>query len=181
MCARGAYSRRAAAVCAGHGSGVALGPIQGSRYPHVAIGTNMLGVSEGLFHEPSDSVDVAFPLTAVTVGAGRLTIAPVCVYCGIVATFATSVSEVGGHASAACTVCGIWPAPAPPVCHAESGPTKGSLLAHMPSERRGSVGIQPCCSPSWYDHAGEGGCPVTVEFPIFQVQKNQFYDKRVIG
>ena len=36
---------------------------------------------------------------------------------------------------------------------------------HFPLLVRGSVGIQPLCSPSWYDHRGASTIP-EVELPI---------------
>ena len=176
-------ARRAAAVLlsGGHAGVSADGPIHGSRYPHVAIGTNICAVSDGLFHPLPQftlTLDAPLPLAlAVTVGAGSVTSEPVGVYCGAVATSATFVSDSGGQGKDARNVCGTSPAPAPPVCHACSGGLNGSLFSHTPSERRGSVGIQPSCSPSWYDHAGASGRPETVELPIFHVQKNQFCGK----
>ena len=69
------------------------------------------------------------------------------------------------------------PAPAPPVCHAWYVPSNGAnvapRLAHLPSACRGSAGIQPFSSPSWYDQSGAWTEFVVVEFPIFHVQKNQ--------
>jgi hypothetical protein len=54
----------------------------------------------------------------------------------------------------------------------------GFEFLHAPTALRGSVGIHPCCKPSWYDQAGASTFPLTEELPIFQVQKNQFYWKK---
>ena len=69
----GAASRRAFER-GGHASVCAFGPIQGSRKPHVAIGTYMSAVSDGLFQLP------AVTPVAVIEGAGRVTSEPVGVY-----------------------------------------------------------------------------------------------------
>ena len=150
-----------------------MGPIHGSRYPQLATGTNSCAVSDGFAHpSPVAAESVALPL--VNTGPGSVIGVPVCVYCGSVESTASFVSVAGGHASAARNVEGTEPAPAPPVCHADSGGSNGALFSHDPSDVRGSVGIQPSWRPSWYDHAGDSGRPETVELPIFQVQKNQF-------
>ena len=39
------------------------------------------------------------------------------------------------------------------------------IAAHFPTAVRGSVGIQPPCRPSWYDHSGASTVPA-VELPI---------------
>jgi hypothetical protein len=39
----------------------------------------------------------------------------------------------GGHARASTTVCGMAPAPAPPVCQEASGPAKGEVFPHWPT------------------------------------------------
>ena len=153
--ARECHTRRAAAVLlsGGHAGVSAVGPIHGSKYPHVAIGTNICAVSDGLFHPLPQftlTLDAPLPLAlAVTVGAGRVTSEPVGVYCGAVATSATFVSDAGGQGKDARNVCGTLPAPAPPVCQAESVPVNGLDASHLPAAARGSVGIQPSCRPSW--------------------------------
>jgi len=108
------------------------------------------------------------------------------VYVGRSAYTATPRSDkvVGGHGKDADTAGAIVPAPAPPVCHDEYVPAKGAWGAfnalHFPELVRGSVGIQPFCSPSWYDHKGDSTVPGTdelppaVELPTFHVQNHQF-------
>ena len=155
-----------------HAAGLALGPIQGTRYPQLETGTNICAVSVG-FVQPLP-VENDAPETLVTDVAGSVMSDPVCVYCGSVARLSSFISVVGGHASALSELCGIWPAPAPPVCHAWRGGLKGSVFSQTPLERRGSLGIQPCSRPSWYDQAGAVTRPVTEDSPIFHVQKNQF-------
>lgn len=53
----------------------------------------------------------------------------------------------------------IVPAPMPPVCQDWKVPLKGSDVvlsdAHVPTARRGSVGIQPPSRPREYDQSGD--------------------------
>lgn len=60
----------------------------------------------------------------------------------------------------------------PPVCHdLRGGVHDGFETPQNPMASRGSVGIHPCCKPSWYDHAGASTLPDVLELPIFHVQK----------
>jgi hypothetical protein len=85
---------------------------------------------------------------------------------------ATPDRVAGGHGKEADTLGAIVPAPAPPVCHEEYVPGKGSWGAfnalHFPTLLRGSVGIQPFCSPSWYDHRGASTVFEVDELPTCQ-------------
>lgn len=63
----------------------------------------------------------------------------------------------------------------------ERVPVQGSVFPHAPAAARGSFGIQPFSSPSWYDHAGVSTAPETDELPIFQFQKNQFCCRTVLA
>lgn len=96
---------------------------------------------------------------------------PVGVYVGRAAytSPAMPASVAGGHGKFAAMFGAIWPAPTPPVCHAAYVPAKGAWLApnalHFPRLVRGSVGTQPFCIPSWYDHKGDCTVPVVAEGP----------------
>jgi hypothetical protein len=39
---------------------------------------------------------------------------------------------------------------------------------HFPTATRGSGGIQPFCSPNWYDHKGDSTLPETEEAPTYR-------------
>lgn len=119
---------------------------------------------------PSDTDGVSW-------AGGSVEIEPVGVYVGRAAykSPATPDSVAGGHGKDADTLGGIVPAPAPPVCHAEYVPAKGVCPAlsalHFPTLVRGSVGIQPLLSPSWYDHKGDSTLPDTEEGPTYRYKQ----------
>jgi hypothetical protein len=84
----------------------------------------------------------------VNVGADKVATVPVGVYDGRRVAAPALAIDVGGHAYEAVTAAGIWPAPVPPVCHADKEPENGFAFLHAPIAERGSVGIHPSCRPS---------------------------------
>lgn len=97
------------------------------------------------------------------------------VYVGSNAWFAPAVKPfivAGGYwPYVAIEEAAMVPAPAPPVCHDVYCPSKGCCEAprasHVPIAIRGSVGIHPFCSPSWYDQRGASTEFVVDELPTY--------------
>lgn len=125
-------------------------------------------MSAALAHPLPTSIEA---VAAANVGPGRVGIGPVGVYAGRSETGPPLLIVGGGHASADVTEEGMLPAPVPPVCQAAKGGVHGLEFPQTPTASRGSVGIQPFSRPSWYDHAGVSTLPLTLELPIFHVQK----------
>lgn len=147
-----------------------MGLTQGSRYVQPEMATFIGALSAALFH-PLPALIVAVLPMLVNVGAGSVTKLPVGVYTGKVEREPPVLNVAGGQAAADVALAGMLPAPAPPVCQAARGGLQGFVLPHVPMAARGSVGIHPFSSPSWYDQAGDSTVPDTLEFPIFHVQK----------
>lgn len=172
-------------------------PVYGSGYAQSATGTIRPAVSRGSA-QPFALKLAVWPLASVIVGIASVLSAPVGVYVGtaVNGTVAGTPESVGGghcpydaSADAATT-----PSPAPVAAGAYVPLKRGTFTsydAHVPFAVRGSFGIHPFWSPSWYDHSGVLMSPLT-SGPIcdrdcqrrgyardndrrtFQVQKNQF-------
>jgi hypothetical protein len=112
------------------------------------MGTKTPPVSCAFAH-PFPALNVVAGLDAVKVGTASVGMVPVGVYVGRSDAGPALLIVAGGQTSAAVAEGAREPAPAPPVCHAARGPVQGLLFLHAPAAERGSVGIQPCCSPSW--------------------------------
>jgi hypothetical protein len=133
------------------------------------MGTIKPAVSAVLNQPSPISIDVPLAETAAAVSVGTV---PVGVYEGRSVAAPAWLIDVGGHANEALALAAICPLPAGSV------PLQGEVPLQKPTAERGSVGIQPFCRPSWYDHEGDSTLPVTDELPIFHVQKNQFCGRR---
>jgi len=75
------------------------------------------------FCQPSPALAVVTeePEVTVNVGGGRVATVPVGVYDGSEETGPPLLIEAGGQVYDEITDAAIWPAPAPPVCHAFRG------------------------------------------------------------
>ena len=97
-----------------------MGAAHALGYEHPEMGVGAGAVSPLLYHP------LTLTFEAVGVGAGRVVIAPVGVYCGK-RDGATGTFDivVGGQGKEDVTLGGMSPAPAPPVCHGRYVPLNG--------------------------------------------------------
>lgn len=143
--------------------------LHASGYAHPAMGVGAL-ITSCASAQPPSTLAVA---AVYDDGGGSETTLAVGVYCGRSVSDAafTFASVVGGHTLyVASEDAAIVPAPGPPVCHAANELFHGTGLTpsapHVPAASRGSVGIQPCSRPSWYDHSGDSTMLLVDELPI---------------
>lgn len=104
---------------------------------HVATAVYSPAVSDGFSHPfPTLALTVLPPL-AVNVGAASVATLPVGVYVGssdaALAEKPGLLIDAGGQGYCADSVLGSAPAPAPPVCHADSGLAHVAVGWHTPS------------------------------------------------
>lgn len=146
-------------------------PLQGSGYEHPTMDTNAPPVSCAFCH-PFPALNVV--VDPVNVGTASVGTVPVGVYVGRRDAAPALLIVAGGQTRLAVADGLREPAPAPPVCQGARVPLQGLLLLHAPTAVRGSLGIHPCCTPSWYDQNGAWTVPASgslvpaVEFPILQ-------------
>lgn len=130
-------------------------------YVHPATAVTAACVSPASNH-PFPTLTVGVPLDAATfplglgvtyMSVGALAVA-VYVASSVSAAASTFAIDAGGQAPTCARAPGaIVPAPTPPVCQAlnipsNAGPEMPSE-AHLPTDARGSAGIQPPSRPSW--------------------------------